>query len=147
MEEIQPIDPIKILKEKFRERFLDFLETSETRYYILIDKKDLLEVVDFVFNELKARYQIISGMDTPKGLEIVYHFALDKHGKVISLRVIIPHDNPEVESISPIITGAQWIEREICEILGVTFLHHPDPRKFLMADDWPEGVYPYRRKK
>ena len=147
MEQIRQIDPVKILKEKFQEQFLDFLETSETRFYILIDKKDLLEIVDFVFNELKARYQIVTGMDTPQGIEIVYHFAFDRHGKVISLRVILPHDNPEVESISLIITGAQWIEREIIELLGVTFLHHPDPRKFLMSDDWPEGVYPLRRKK
>lgn len=143
----QKIDPIRALKEKFKDRILDFYEKSDKRYYITIDKDTLLGFVDFIFNELKARYQIVSALDTPRGIEIVYHFALDKFGKVVSAIIILPHEDPKVESISPIVTGAQWIEREISEFLGVTFLNHPDPRRFLMSDDWPEGVYPYRRKK
>ena len=147
MEETErKIDPIGAIREKFKDRILDFHEKSEKRYYILINKESLLDFVDFIFNELKARYQILSALDTPQGVEIVYHFALDKHGKVVSFSIILPHEDPKVESISPIITGAQWIEREISEIMGVTFLNHPDPRKFLMSDDWPEGVHPYRRK-
>jgi NADH-quinone oxidoreductase subunit C len=140
-------DPIGAIKEKFKDRILDFYEKSDKRYYITIQKDDLLGFVDFIFNKIKARYQIISALDTPKGIEIVYHFALDKFGKVVSGIIILPHEDPKVESISPIVTGAQWIEREIAEIMGVTFLHHPDPRKFLLSDDWPEGVHPYRRKK
>ena len=143
----QKIDPIRAIKEKFKDRILDFNEKSDKRYYILIHKDDLLASVDFIFNELKARYQIVSALDTPQGFELLYHFALDKHEKVISLIIILPHEDPKVESISPIVTGAQWIEREIADFLGVTFLHHPDPRRLLLPDDWPEGVYPYRRKK
>jgi len=146
MEETRKIDPIMDLKEHFKNKILEFFEKSVTRYYLLIESKDLLEFVDYLFNKLNARYQIISALDTPAGIEIVYHFALDNHGKVISLRVILPHENTQIESIAPIITGAQWIEREISEIIGVKFLNHPDPRKFLLSDDWPEGIHPYRRK-
>ena len=64
----------------------------------------------------------------------------------MSLRVLLSSEAPEVESISPIVKGAQWIEREIQDILGVKFLNHPDPRRFILADDWPEGVYPYRKR-
>jgi len=147
MEETRQIDALKALKDTFKDRILEWFEKSEKRHYILIDKKDLLVFVDYLFNTMKARYQIISALDTPQGIEIVYHFALDYLGKVISLRIILPHDQPEVESISSIVTGAQWIEREIAEIIGVTFRNHPDPRKFLLSDDWPEGVHPFRRKK
>jgi len=147
MEETRQIDSIQSLKQRFQGKIIEFLEKSAKRYYIFIDSRDLLGVVDFVFNTLKARYQIISALDTPGGLEILYHFALDREGKVISLRILLPHDNPEVESIAPIVTGAQWIEREITEILGIRFLHHPDPRKFLLSEDWPEGSHPFRRKK
>lgn len=143
----QITDPIGSIKEKFKDRILDFYEKSDQRYYVLIHKDTLLTFVDFIFNELKARYQIVSALDTPRGIEIVYHFALDKFGKVVSVIIILPHEDPKAESISPIVTGAQWIEREIAEIMGVTFLHHPDPRKFLLSDDWPEGDHPYRRKK
>ena len=147
MEETRQIDSIGTLKEKFKDGILEFYEKSGKRYYILIDPGSLLPFVDYIFNVLKARYQIISALDTPNGMEILYHFALDRLGKVVSLRILLPHDKLEVESISPIITGAQWIEREISEILGIRFLNHPDPRKFLLSDDWPEGFHPYRRKK
>jgi len=85
-------------------------------------------------------------LDTPEGIEILYHFSFDKLGKVVSIRTLLPREKPEVESISLIIKGAQWIEREIQDLLGVKFLNHPDPRRFILADDWPEGVYPYRKK-
>jgi len=147
MEQAGQIDPIKDLKKTFQDKILEFFEKSETRYYILIKPEDLLEFVDHIFNKLKARYQIISAMDTPKGIEIIYHFAFDKFGKVVSFRTILPHENTEIESIAPIITGAQWIEREIAEIINVKFRNHPDPRKLILADDWPKEVFPYRRNK
>ena len=134
------------IKEKFGDVIIEFDETSERRYYILKDKKDLLEVVNYIFNDLSARYIIETGLDTPQGIEILYHFAFDSVGKVVSLRVVLPHEKAEVESISGIIRGAQWIEREIQDILGVKFLNHPDPRRFILADDWPEGMFPYRKK-
>ncbi|MCK4504279.1 MAG: NADH-quinone oxidoreductase subunit C, partial [Candidatus Aegiribacteria sp.] len=43
------------------------------------------------------------------------------------------------------IEAFNWIEREISELLGVTFTGHPDPRKLLLADNWPECVYPLRQ--
>lgn len=140
------IDALMVMKEKFSDRIIEWFEKSEKRFYILIDSSNLLQIVDYIFNEVRARYIIVSGLDTPAGIELVYHFALDGAGAVVSLRVILPHENPRIESITPIITGAQWIEREIREILGVEFLHHPDPRRFLMSEDWPEGVYPLRRE-
>lgn len=135
------------MKSIFSDRILEWFEKSEKRFYILIDASNLLQFVDYVFNEVRARYIIVSGIDTQAGIELVYHFALDGAGAVVSLRVILPHENPRIESISPIITGAQWIEREIRELLGVEFLHHPDPRRLLMAEDWPACVYPLRREK
>lgn len=137
---------INKIKEKFSGKIIDFQEKSDRRFYILIDRKDLLVVTEFIFNTLNARYIIETGLDTPEGIEIMYHFSFDGTGKVVTLRVIVPREKPEVETISHIIKGAAWIEREIQDILGVKFLNHPDPRRFILADDWPEGVYPYRKK-
>jgi len=38
-----------------------------------------------------------------------------------------------------------WIEREMRELLGITFEGHPDPRRLLLPDNWPDGVYPLRQ--
>lgn len=137
---------IESIKERFSKEIIEFEEKSKTRYYILIDRKNVLKLVNFIFNDLQARFIIETGLDTPEGIEILYHFSFDKLGKVVSIRTLLPREKPEVESISSIIKGAQWIEREIQDLLGVKFLNHPDPRRFILADDWPEGVYPYRKK-
>jgi NADH-quinone oxidoreductase subunit C len=52
---------------------------------------------------------------------------------------------PEIDSITPIFPGAEWIEREMWEMLGINFSGHPNLKRLLLADDWPEGKYPLRQ--
>ena len=139
-------DVMKEFKEKFRGKILQWQEKSPKRYYITISEKDLLEIVEFIFAEQKARFIIESGIDTPHGIEMLYHFSFDKLNKIITLRAVVPKEKCEIESISILIPGAAWIEREISELLGVKFLNHPDPRRLLLADDWPSGDYPLRHR-
>ena len=139
-------DVIKEFKEKFKGKILQWEEKSSKRYYITISKDDLLEMVEFIFAKQKARFIIESGIDTAHGIEILYHFSFDKLNKIITFRILLPKDKCEVESISILIPGASWIEREVTELLGVKFLHHPDPGRLLLADDWPSGDYPLRQK-
>jgi Ni,Fe-hydrogenase III component G len=54
-------------------------------------------------------------------------------------------ENPSIESITPLIPAAEWIEREIHDILGIEIKNHPNMRRLILADDWPEGVYPLRK--
>ena len=139
-------DVIKEFKEKFKGKILHWEEKSPKRYYITISEKDLLEIVEFVFAKQKARFIIESGIATPQGIEILYHFSFDKLNKIVTFRILLPKNKYEVESISILIPGASWIEREITELLGVEFLHHPHPGRLLLADDWPSGDYPLRQE-
>lgn len=139
-------DVIKELKEKLGKKILKWEEKSPQRYYITIPREDILEAARFIFKKQGARFIIESGVDTPAGMEILYHFSFDKLNKIVTLKVLLSKDGYEVESIAPLIPGANWIEREITELLGVKFLNHPDPRRLLLAEDWPEGEYPLRQK-
>ena len=66
---------------------------------------------------------------------------------MISLRVLTGNkEKPEMESITSIIKGAEWIEREIWELLGVNFKGHPNLKRLLLDKTWPEGKYPLRRE-
>ncbi len=84
-------------------------------------------------------------MDTRTHLEILYHFSIEYLNVLISLRVKLDKQEPKVTSLAPVFKGANWIEREMNELLGIDFQGHPDLRRLLLADEWPQGVYPLRR--
>ena len=89
--------------------------------------------------------RMIAGLDTPDAIELLYHWALDRLDCVVTVRTRLDRDKPEIASIAGACAAAEWIEREIWELLGVQFRNHPDLRHLLLSDDWPAGKFPLRR--
>jgi Ni,Fe-hydrogenase III large subunit/Ni,Fe-hydrogenase III component G len=52
----------------------------------------------------------------------------------------------KIPSITPVICGANWAEREAMDMIGIEFEGHPEPERLIMPDDWPNGVYPLRKE-
>jgi len=133
------------IKDKLDSKIIDWHEHSEKRMYFSVKPQDIKEVAGLLFNDLSLRFIIASGQDTPKGIEILYHFSFDKTGQIFSARVLIEDkNNPSIESIAPLFKGAEWIEREMWELLGINFIGHPNLKRLLLAEEWPEGKYPLR---
>lgn len=86
----------------------------------------------------------ITGMDTHDAkLEVLYHFCSGRY--VLTLRVSVPHEQPILPSITPILGYAGLFEREISEMFGITFTGIPDASRLFLPDDWQEGLYPLRK--
>jgi NADH:ubiquinone oxidoreductase subunit C len=133
------------IKEELGSRISYWQEINSKRVYFTIDKKDIFKIVEFIFRKLGLRFVIASGIDIPSGFEILYHFSYDKAGEVYSVRVLIEgKDTPQIDSITPLFPGAEWIEREMWELLGINFKGHPNLKRLLLSEDWPEGEYPLR---
>lgn len=133
------------LREQLGEKIVDLFEKSERRCYIEIRPEDVPDTTRLLFKEMKARFQIASGVDTPTAIEILYHWAFDSDNFVVTVRTKLDREKPEVDSVASICKGIEWIEREIWEMLGINFRGHPDMRHLLLREDWPEGKYPLRR--
>lgn len=133
------------LRTRFAGDILDLLEKSPKRVYIEIRAESIRKVALFLFKDLGARFNIASGVDGRSHMEILYHFTLEDINLLISLRVRLEKPNLEVESLAPLFEAANWVEREIHELLGINFKGHPDLRRLLLPDDWPQGVYPLRQ--
>lgn len=138
------MDVAKKIQSKFGKK-TELAQRSPKRLYILVDKGDLPSVARYLFEELKARFCTASAVDTRGGIEILYHFFFDEPSLMVSLRTLVPKPSPQIESIAPFLKGAEWIEREIADLFGARFVGHPDPRRLILSDDWPEGEYPCLR--
>jgi len=135
---------LKDLREKFKGDIIELFDKSPKRVYVEIKPESIIKLSEFIFRNLGARFNIASGVDVRYHIEILYHYTIEEINLLISVRVKLPKDKLEIDSIANIIKGANWIEREIHEILGINFKGHPDMRKLLLPDEWPEGVYPMR---
>jgi Ni,Fe-hydrogenase III component G len=130
---------------RFHEDILDLHDKSRSRVYVTIRPEAIVKIGTYLFRNIGARFNIASGSDMPPDIEILYHFIVEDINLLISLRVFLDRENPVIESLGKDIEALNWIEREMHELLGVTFTGHPEPRRLLLADQWPEGVYPLRQ--
>ena len=134
------------VKEGIQDKIMSWYQHTSRRCYIQISPQDIRPVARFLFRDLKMRFSIASGTDTPEGIEILYHFSFDKTGEIYSLRVLIPDkQKPQIDSLASEFPAAEWIEREIWDMLGINFIGHPNLKRLLLAEDWPEGEYPLRQ--
>lgn len=135
---------LKDLQERFKGDIVEVFDKSPKRVYIEINPAAIRKVGSYIFKDLGARFNIASGVDCHFHLEILYHFTIEEINLLISLRVKLDREKPEIDSLATEFEAANWIEREMNEMLGITFREHPDMRRLLLADDWPKGVYPLR---
>ncbi|MDD1675467.1 MAG: NADH-quinone oxidoreductase subunit C [Methanomicrobiales archaeon] len=92
---------------------------------------------------------VISGSDVQDQIELLYTFSIyygTKFGEyMVTLKIRIPKNDPRVPTISDLMPGAVFTEREKQEMLGIEVVGIPDSRHLFLPDDFPEGVYPWRK--
>lgn len=137
---------IQSIQEKFITDILNLSVKNDRRATVAIHAAILPEIAEYVHKMLGLRFIIASALHSRAGLEIFYHFSHDETGLILNLHVILPHDNPEIESLSNMFDASNWIEREMHELFGIQFKNHPNLEKLVSEGNWAEGVYPYRKK-
>jgi NADH-quinone oxidoreductase subunit C len=78
-----------------------------------------------------------------QGIEVVCRLENLDEGLVVMLRSQLPPGETHCPTLTGLYRGANWMERECYDLLGVTFDGHPDLRRILLGDDW-EG-HPLRK--
>lgn len=92
---------------------------------------------------------VISSDDRGDEVELIYHFTIyyGQHLQELSLglSVTLPKTDLRMPTITDMIPGALFSERETQEMMGVEITDIPDNRRLFLPDDFPEGVHPWRK--
>ena len=122
---------------------------SENINYPMIEvpKERLIEIATILRDEFKFEQlrDVVSVDRFTKNdrFECLYNLYSLTHKTRIFLKVKLDSKKPEVESLYPVWQSANWAEREAYDMMGITFLNHPDPRRMYMMEEYE--YYPLRK--
>lgn len=91
----------------------------------------------------KTALTAITGLDLGANIGVLYHVRLSNG--FVTVGVEVPKENPKIATITDLMPGAAFHEREVTDLLGVNVEGHPSPGRLLLSENWPEGVYPLRK--
>ena len=139
-----------MLNEEIKEYILSqepeakFDETGEWLNIVIHPLSWRLLAEKLKYADLQLDYLFcLTCIDWKTHLNMVYHLSSTKYRHSIVIKTDINRTAPQIETVSDIWRTAEFHEREVFELFGVQFLHHPDLRKLILTDDF-EG-YPLRK--
>ena len=127
------------LEKKINSELGTKINTSEIKHnqiYLEIDSEDLIDVVLFVKTNKDTKFRqliditVVDYPERSKRFKIVYLFLSHEFNQ----RMILSYDiseNEVIASLTPIFPSANWMEREVFDMYGVSFKDHPDLRRIL----------------
>jgi NADH-quinone oxidoreductase subunit C len=114
-----------------------------------VAKETILEVLQLCRADAALNYEMLADQTathypaaTGFAFSVVYHLTSISRRKRLRLRILVP-EGFMPESACAVYPGANWMEREIYDMLGIRFANHPDMTRILCPEDW-EG-HPLRK--
>jgi len=114
-----------------------------------VKKEAICEALAFCRDEASLKYEMLADQSATHypaakdfACSVVYHLTSISRRKRLRLRILVP-EGFAPESACPLYPSANWMEREIYDMLGIRFQNHPDMTRILCPEDW-EG-YPLRK--
>ncbi|MCB1215206.1 MAG: NADH-quinone oxidoreductase subunit C [Deltaproteobacteria bacterium] len=138
---------LKKLTEKLGAEDLKAVTDQAGDPYVLVPAAKIVEILSFLKTEPSLSFETLSnltGVDAPPDeLDVVYHLFSYTQEHSFTLKVRVPKSAAKVSTVEGLYPGANWLEREAYDLLGVVFEGHSDLRRILLPDDW-EG-HPLRK--
>jgi NADH-quinone oxidoreductase subunit C len=139
---------VKNLKARFDGVVLEAVEFIG-QLSVRIEPGAIVAVCNYLRDDADARFNYLSDltcvhypMGPERPLEIVYNLYSIPRNERVRLKVAIA-EGASVDSVTEVWPTANWMEREVYDLFGVSFRNHPDMRRILLPPDW-EG-HPLRK--
>ena len=143
------ISAVEKVQAKFPQAVVETVEHRGEQTIVLAPEQ-LVAVCTYLHKQLA--YTFLSSVTAVDWLEriprydVVYHLLSIPHRSELRLKVRVGkrgEEHPSVPSVTGVWPGANWYEREVYDLFGITFAGHPDLRRILMPMDWT--THPLRK--
>jgi len=149
-----PADPgghpsVAALIARFGQAILHHEVSAGDQHVVHVDPARTLEILGWLRDDPGHRYDLladVTAVDFGGGrpLQVVYQLWSIPHRRGLRVKCLLAPDALEVDSVVGLWNSANWLEREVYDLFGVTFRGHPDLRRILMPHDYAEG-HPLRK--
>jgi NADH-quinone oxidoreductase subunit C len=140
---------VAMVREKFPHAVLETVDFRGEQTIVLLPGH-LVTVCAYLQKNLRynflATVTAVDWLDRVPRYDVVYHLLSIPNQSELRLKVRVGErgeEHPSVPTVTGIWPGANWYEREVYDLFGITFAGHPDLRRILMPNDWT--TYPLRK--
>ena len=146
-----PLDPVDAVRSGLPDAVQDEHHFRDETT-IIVAPGDVPAVLRFVRDTPGLVYNYLSDIsavdyypdyDRPGRFGVSYHVYSMLYNRRLRIKTFVDEDEPVIPTVTGIWPVADWLEREIFDMMGITFEGHPDLRRLLMPEDW-DG-HPHRR--
>lgn len=110
--------------------------------YVTVRKDRIVEVLRFLKEDERFLYDYLADVTAVDYLrvprrerfEVVYQLYSHKYNRRFRIKALVPEQDPTVDSVVPLYRTANWLEREVYDMFGITFKGHPNLVRILMPD-------------
>jgi len=137
MEEKQDI--LQIIKGRFESEII-LTDGSGDIPSVTVKSNSLFAIIEFLKNDPATGYNFLTdicGIHYPENelpLGVIYHMHNLGENRRIRIKTYVPLSNPEVASVTPLFSSANWMERETYDFYGIIFKGHPNLKRILNVE-------------
>jgi NADH-quinone oxidoreductase subunit C len=143
---------LEAVVEKLQSKLADAVKAVEIFQgdtTVILEREAILDACRLLKEDPELEFNLLSALTAVDYWPNEPRFAVEyqvfslAHQVFLSLRVLLSGDDAVVPTIEAVYPNANWHEREIMDMFGITCEGHSDPRRILMPEDW-EG-HPLRK--
>jgi NADH-quinone oxidoreductase subunit C/D len=126
------------------------VDTARNEVTALVAAARIVDIARWLHDVPEASFDHITDIcavdypSDPERFEVVYQLLSLPHRRRIRVKARVTEEAPEIASVTGIWKGAEFMEREVYDLMGITFVGHPDLRRILLPEDYEEG-HPLRK--